>query len=343
MVKLTVGLTRESRVEPLIDGSVKPQNIQLDFVFGSSGEIHYRNLKYDEFDVFQMSISEFLMVKDRSISSKWQWSGLPVFLAKAFIWLGLFVNSGSRINHLDELRGKRVGMPDYPMTAALWMRIFLKEFCGMRPKDIEWYNGRMKEFSHAAIFGLDENPPHGVNINWLTANQTLDVMLDRGELDAAFGFLPGQVGTSDFGNIDRYGGTPVVGNPRIQRLFADGGRQIVTEYYKRTAVLPSNHMFLVQTRILDRYPWVAIELYKAFQKSKEVAYERARRLSSAYLLFEGQDYKSQAKVFGEDPYPLGVRDNRKMLEIIIRGSYEQGLIARLARVEDLFYPSTLDT
>lgn len=134
MLKLIFGLTREPRLEPLIDGTVKPQNINLDFVFSSPGEIHYRNLKYDEFDVFQMSISEFLMVKERAGNKKWRWSGLPVFLSKAFVWLNLFVNVQAGVGNLGDLKGKRVGVQDYPMTAALWMRIFLKEFRNSAPR-----------------------------------------------------------------------------------------------------------------------------------------------------------------------------------------------------------------
>jgi 4,5-dihydroxyphthalate decarboxylase len=339
MLKLTVGLTREARLEPLIDGTIKPNNIELDFVFSSPGEIHYRNLKYDEFDVFQMSISEFLMVKDRG--GKWRWSGLPIFLSKAFLWLNLYVNVSSNITGLGDLTGKRVGIQDYPMTAALWMRLFLKEFHGIQPQDITWFNGRAKDFSHGVIFELDKKPPAGVSIQWLTNEQTLDVMLDQSQIDVAYGVLPRHAG--DFGKIDRYGGTRIVGNQRLRKLFPDGGRQIITDYFQRTGVLPSNHMYVVQTKILEEAPWAALELFKAFQRSKEVSYERAKTAASAYLLFEGHDFKDQAEIFGEDPYPLGVRQNRQMLEILFRGSYEEGLTRNLAKIEDIFYPTTLDT
>jgi 4,5-dihydroxyphthalate decarboxylase len=341
MLKLTVGLTRDPRIEPLADGTVKPQNIELEFVFSSPGEIHYRNLKYDEFDLFQMSISEFLMARERITGTKWQWSALPVFLSKAFVWLNLFANGQSGISNLGDLKGKRVGVPDYPMTAALWMRIFLKELYGIKPQDILWYNGRTKEFSHAVILDLDKNPPPGVNIRWLTDEQTLDVMLDRAELDAAYGFPARYSG--DFGQIDRYGGTPTIGNPRLSKVFPDGGEQITKDYFKKSGVLPSNHLFALQDRVLTANPWVPLELYKAFQRSKEVAYERAKQSVSAYLLFSARDFKTQAEFFGEDPYPLGIKKNRRMLEILFRGSYEDGLTKKLARIEDIFCPSTLDT
>jgi 4,5-dihydroxyphthalate decarboxylase len=341
MLNLTVGLTRDPRIEPLVDGTIKPQNIELDFVFSSPGEVHYRNLKYDEFDVFQMSISEFLMVRERAGGDKWQWSALPVFLSKAFIWLNLFVNRESGITSLGDLKGKRVGVPDYPMTAALWMRIFLKELCGIKPQDISWYNGRTKEFSHAVIFDLDKEPPPGVNIEWLTEERTLDVMLDQGQLDAAYGF-PARY-TGDFGKIDRYGRTPVIGNPRLAKLFIDNGEQMIKQYYEKNGILPSNHLIAIQNRVLAAHPWVALELYKAFERSKQMAYERARQFNSAYLLFGGRDFKTQAEVFGEDPYPLGIRQNKIMLETLFWGSYEDGLTRKPAKIEDIFCRSTLDT
>jgi len=342
MLKLTGGVTRDPRIEPLIDGAVKPENIDLDFVLISPGELHYRNLKYDEFDVFQMSISESIMTKERVDGSKWQWSGLPVFPSKAFIWLNLFVNVEAGIKDLRDLKGKRVGVPDYPMTAALWMRIFLRELYGIKPSDIIWHNGRTKKFSHGVIFDLDKNPPPGVSIQWLSDDQTLDVMLDRGELDAAFGFPPRHE-AHDFSAIDRYGGTPIAGNPKIRKLFPDGGRQIIAEYDQKTGVLPSNHMFMVQNRILEKHPWVALELYKAFGRAKEVAYEKARLACAAYLLFEGDDYKNQTAKFGEDPYPFGIKENRKMLEILFHGSFEEGLTKKSAKIEEVFCRSVLDT
>ena len=344
MVNLTVAVTRNPRFEPLIDGTVKPKNINLEFLVTTPPELFYRNLKYDEFDIFEMSISEFIITRERSDGSRWQWSGLPVFPTKALVWLGLYVNTNAGVNHLGDLKGKRVGVPDYVMTAALWFRAFLKELYGVKPEGVSWFVGRAKQFSHGAILGLDKTPPPGVSLTWLEEDQTFDVMLDRGELDAAYGFVPRHdPKIQTFGNIDRYGGTSFEGNPRMRKLFADGGRQLVQDFYRKTGVVPANHMVAVQNRILEKHPWVALELVKAFREAKQAAYERAKRWRAAYLLFEGEDHKKQAAEFGEDPFPFGIRENRKMLELLFRNSHEDGLTRKLARVEDVFYPTTLDT
>ncbi|MFC1893457.1 hypothetical protein ACFLYR_05455 [Chloroflexota bacterium] len=343
-IKLTVGLTRNPRFQPLLDGVVTPQSIELEFVLCNGAELFYRNLKYDEFDVSEMSFSDTLMVKDNSDGVRWDWSGLPVFLSKAFVWLDIHVNTESGIYELRDLRGKRVGLPDYIMTAALWMRTILKELYGIDPKEITWFNGRTKELSHGGILGVDAEPPPGVSINWLRTEQTLDVMLERGEIDAAYGFsTPYSDRSSVFVSFDRYGGTPINSNPRIHKLLPDGGKQVIVDYYKNTGIIPANHLIIVQNRILRQHPWVALELYKAFQKSKEIAYERANQARSIYLLFEGKDYHEQESTFGSDPYPLGVKANRKMIETLFRSSLEQGLIRKSVQMNEIFHTTTLDT
>jgi 4,5-dihydroxyphthalate decarboxylase len=344
MLKLSVGFSKNIRVEPLVDGSVKSLNLEFQFIQCNPGELFYRNLKYDEFDVFEMSFSEYLMVKARQNKQKWQWSGLPIFLSKAFMWVNLFVNARSQINELADLKGKSLGIPDYPMTAALWFRKLLKELYGIHPEQIVWYNGRTKDRSHAGLMGLDQDAAHGVDLQWLTGQQTLDVMLDRGEIDAAI-LIPrrGDSEANDSKALDRYGGTPLEGNPNIRRLFQDSGRHLIERFYSKTGFLPVNHLIVVQEEVLAKNPWMALELYELFQKSKQKAYEKARYQNQAYLLFQGEDFRKQAKVFGEDPYPFGLQANRPMLQMAMESSLEQRLISAPLSVEECFHPSTWDS
>src|SRR5207245_10880542 len=238
--------------------------------------------KYDEFDLFEMSLSGLAITREKSAGTRWQWNALPVFPAKAFVWLGLFVNNAAAIRNLGDLRGKRVGVPDYVMTAALWFRSFLKELCGIEPADVSWYVGRTKQFSHGAILGLDKTPPVGVSLTWLGEEQTFDRMLDCGELDAAYGFEPRHdPKLQTFGNIDRYGGTPISGNPRLRKLWADGGRRVVIDYFEKTKIVPANQTIAVHSSLLEEHPWVALELFKPVQEAKLTAYERAKWCSSA--------------------------------------------------------------
>ena len=342
MLNLKFGLTKNPRFEPLIDGAVKSERIHSQIVVTTPPELFYRNLKNDEFDVFEMSLSEYLITREQATGERWQWRALPIFPAKAFVWLGLYVNTGAGIREFKDLRGKRVGVPDYVMTAALWFRIFLKELHGIRPDEMSWYIGRTQELSHGGLLGMGTKPPAGVSLTWLTAAQTFDLMLDRGEIDAAYGFAPRHDPKLQSMNIDRYGGTTLEGNPRLRKLFSDGGREVVQAFFNKTGIVPANHVIVVQRRLLDDSPWLADELLKLFSDSKQAAYDKQARRGPGYLYFDGNDPVSQAATYGDDPFPFGVSKNRRMLEMLFRNSHQEGLTRNLARIEDLFFPSTLD-
>ena len=258
-------------------------------------------------------------------------------------WTQLLVNNDSGISSLADLKGKRIATPDYDMTAALWFRITLKDLYGIEASDNIWFNGRTKELSHGGALGLDKAGPVGITHHWFKVDQTMDVELDKGELDACFPFRPGSpVSAGDPTVIDRYGGTQVEGNPRIRQLL-DNPRDIIFEYYRQTGFFQPNHHVIVQNRILREHPWVAQELYKAFLRSKAVAYERAKYYQSAYLYFSGTDFQDQAALLGDDPFPIGLHAMGKNIERAIQGSLEQGLLTKPLGLEDVYFHTTLHT
>lgn len=343
-LRLKMAFSDNPRVRPLVDGTVKMENIELDAVTVDPSNLFQRNLAYDDFDVSEMSISETLLAMERRKGDQWDWAKLPVFLSRGHVWPNLWVNNSSGIQTLADLKGKRIGVPDYDMTAALWFRITLKDLYGIEASDNEWFNGRTKELSHGGILGLDKQPPVGITHHWLAVDQTMDVMLDRGEIDACTQIRAGRsITAGDTTVIDRYGGTQLEGNPRIRKLLPDDGKAVVYEYYQKTGFFHSNHHVIVQNRILKEHPWAAMELFMAFQRSKEVAYEQARQHQSTYLYFQGNDFQNQAAVLGEDPYPIGIKAFGKNIERAIQGSLEHGLITKLLTLEDIYYPATLNT
>jgi 4,5-dihydroxyphthalate decarboxylase len=343
MLKLKLALTKNPRFEPLVDGRVKSADLDLDIFVTTPPELFYRNLKNDEFDVFEMSLSEYLITREQAKGDRWQWSALPIFPAKAFVWLGLYVNTAAGIAGLQDLRGKRVGVPDYVMTAALWFRIFLKELHGIGRDEISWYIGRTRDLSHGGLLGTDTAPPAGVSLTWLNAGQTFDVMLDRGEIDIAYGFAPRHDPKLFSLNIDRYGGTPLEGNPRLNKLFTDGGRAVIEAFFRKTGIVPANHVIVAQRRLLEQQPGLAAELLRLFSASKEAAYAAEARHGHAYLYFGGTATASQAAIYGEDPFPFGIGRNRAMLEMLFRNSHAEGLTRRLATIDEVFFRGTLDT
>ena len=343
MLNLKLGVTKNPRFEPLIDGSVKSDQLNMNIHVTTPPELFFKNLKNDEFDVFEMSLSEFLITREQAKGDRWQWQALPIFPAKAFVWMTLFVNTGAGIQSLCDLKGKRVGIPDYVMTAGLWFRVILRELCAIQPNEISWYIGRVQELSHGGLLGMDTKPPAGVSTTWLTTAQTFDVMLDKGEIDAAYGFAPRHDAKLMTLNIDRYGGTPLEGNPRLRKMFADGGLSIVEAFHKKTGIVPANHVIVAQRRVLEQNSWLPIEIVRLFSESKRIAYERGNFGSPAYLYFENSDRASQEKMVGNDPFPFGIKNNRKMLEALFRNSHEEGLTQHLAKIEEVFFQALLDT
>jgi 4,5-dihydroxyphthalate decarboxylase len=343
-LRLTIGFSDNPRLDPLKDGTVKPQNIELEFVTLEPGTLFWRNLAYDEFDASEMSISETLLARERGDGTKWDWSALPVFLSRGHHWPNLYVNANSGIAGLGDIRGKRIGVPDYDMTAALWFRITLKDLYGIEARDNIWFNGRTKELSHVGALGLDKEGPRGVEHHWLSADQTLDQMLDRGEIDACTAIRPqSRVTAGDPTVIDRWGGTAIEGNPRLKKLLDDNGKSVVLEFYRKTGCFQPNHHVIVQNRILREHPWAALELYDAFRRSKEIAYERARRHEATRVYFPGQDFAEQSAVIGGDPYPLGLAAMGRNIERAIKGSVEQGLLTRPLALDDIYFRTTLKT
>jgi len=343
MLNLKIGLTKNPRFEPLIDGSVKSDKLNLTIHVTTPPELFFKNLKNDEFDIFEMSISEFLITREQAKAGQWQWQALPVFPAKAFVWMTLYVNTRVGIQSICDLKDKRIGIPDYVMTAGLWFRVILRTLCGIKPEEISWFIGRVPELSHGGLLGGRSKPPAGITARWLTTAQTFDVMLDHGEIDAAYGFAPRHDPKLMTLNIDRYGGTPLEGNPRLRKMFADGGLSIVEAFLKKTGIVPANHVIVAQRRLLGQNPWLAGEIFRLFNESKRIAYERADFTGPAYLYLEHSDRTSQEKMVGADPFPFGIKANRYMLETLFHYSNAEGLTQRLAKIEEVFCPSLLET
>ncbi|HEY7059874.1 MAG TPA: hypothetical protein VII06_00235 [Chloroflexota bacterium] len=327
-MKLRVAYMMNPRLAPLLDGTAKPEGIELEFELGLSSHWFYHHLTQNDFDVFEYSISDYLIVRDRPELRHLEWTALPVFLLKAYPPLHTHVNVGAGINSLADLGGKRFGLPDFEMTAGLWMRAMIRELYGIRPQDIEWYVGRPRGQGRSLELGLDKHPPTGVSLNWLPEPGAMQRMLDSGEIDAAFP------------------GTDILlhPSPTVKWLFAaDGGRGFFGEFYRKTGFLPCNHTIVVQRRILEREPGAAMALYDAFERSKQEAYRRARAAQEAYLIFPGDDFDQQAATFGADPYPSGLAANRAMLAMAAQESFDEGLVSRPPDVDSLFWETVRGT
>lgn len=327
-LQLSLIVTDGPRTRPIIDGAVKPDGIDLAITVAHPSEIFWRQLSYEEFDVSEMSMSSFLIL---TAHGDRRWAALPVFTSRMFFHTWSLVRSDSRIEKPQDLKGKRIGVPEYQQTAALWARGALQHEFSVSPTEMEWYMERTEERSHGGHTGF--TPPPGVRFNRIPADKSMASMLLSGELDASLLYI------GERNLVDR-SGVDLTGNPAIKTLYpdpvAEGAR-----YYQKTGLFPINHGMVVKRSLLETHPWVAINLYKAFDEARERVAARRRELARVYFEL-GLLPVEQRGVLETDPYPYGVQANRQVLDTIAAYSHEQGLTPRVVKLDEVFAPSTME-
>jgi 4,5-dihydroxyphthalate decarboxylase len=321
---LSIGITSNPRTWPLIDGTVKPDGIELIPTVLHPSELFWRQLNFAEFAVSEMSVSSFMMVRANGDT---RFVGLPVFTTRMFFHSGILVRRDAGIKTPADLKGKRVGVPEYQQTAALWIRGVLQHEFGVSAAEMEYFMERPPARSHGGATGF--KPPPGVTIHTIPDDKSIGSMMLSGELDAALFYLR----TTNL--VDR-STADLAAHPDIAFLFPDRVAENV-RFYRKTALYPINHMTVVRADVAAREPWVVLNLLKAFSRANEIA--EAQRL-------EHVDYHLAAGLMSGDARAAlvrhGVKANRHVIETIAQYSNEQGLTPRRVTVEELFAPSTLD-
>jgi len=327
-LQLKAAFSPNPRIQPLVDGEVRIPGVEIEWTFGNPGNLHLMHMTDNAFDVFEFSISNFSITRQQPAQrERLRWAAIPIFLSKAFMWRRIAVNVQAGIGSLADLKGKRVGVPDFQMTAAVWMRIVMRELYGIQAQDVDWFNGRTAEQSHGE--GVHEALASGIRLRQATSLGQLSRMLQSGELDAAYGAEQ---------NVE------VEDHPNIRPLFGKGDfPRVVGEFRQKTGATPTNHTVVVQQALIDRHPELAMDLYNAFEQSKQRAYERARQAAPAYFLFPDQPFARQGQIFGDDPFPSGVSANRAMLELLFSCSVAEGLLPSKPEPASLFHESTRAT
>ena len=335
MSKLTLGFVSEKneRVDPLVDGRVPVEGVELIGTRSDPSETFWRQLNFQEFEIAEMSLSSYLIARSRGIDM----IAIPVFPARRFMHMELFYHVDSGIKQPSDLVGKRLGVGEYQQTAALWTRGILEHDFGVSQYKIDWYMERSEAFSHGGATGF--TPPPGISFHRIPGDKSLATMLVNNELDAA----PTHRAFSRESNIiDRSTQIRARGGDwsKVKPLFADRIAE-GTRFFKAHGYIPANHAYVIRGDIYRKYPWLAFNLYKAFVAAKELAQERLAASIPSGLIF-GPEYRAQTRaIFGDDPFPYGVHANRAMLQTMIDFSFEQGLTTDKQKLEDLFAPSTL--
>jgi 4,5-dihydroxyphthalate decarboxylase len=335
MPNLTLGFISafNERVEPLMNGTVQVDDSELIPTYSHPAETFWRQLKFGEFEVAEMSMSSYLIARSRGADM----IALPVFPSRRLFQTELSYHVDSGITKPEDLGGKRLGVAEYQQTAALWIRGILEHDFGVSQYKIHWYMERSEEMSHGGATGF--KPPPGISFNRIGQNKSLASTLLENELDVAHVASPWVLQANALDRSSRIAGK---GDwSRIKALFpdrmAEGAR-----FHKKHGFLPVNHAYIIRGDIHRENPWVAAALYDGFIRAKALAREKLlEQIPSA--LFFGPEYLSMTReMIGEDPFPYGIKDNKAMLDTITDYSYEQGLTPRKMKVEELFAEETLD-
>lgn len=333
-IKLSFISGLNERVQPLMDGTVQPEGVELIATYSDPSETFWRQLKFQEFEISEMSLSSYLIAKSRGMDM----IAVPVFPSRRFMHTQLSYHMDSGIKQPNNLVDKRIGVGEYQQTASLWTRGILEHDFGVSQYKVHWYMERSEELSHGGATGF--TPPKGISFQRIPPDKSLASMLVNHEVDAAPVHRASQRETNIIDRSTRIRAKEGDWS-KVKLLFPDRIAE-GTRFFKKHGYIPANHAYIIRGDIYRKYPWLAFNLYKAFVKAKELAQERLGESVPSGLVFGAEYLTKTREIFGEDPYPYGVKANREMLQTIVDYSYEQGLTSEKLKIEDLFAPSTLD-
>jgi len=326
-LQLSLGIASNPRSWPILDGTVKPDGIELVPTILHPSEMFWRQLKFADFDVSEMSMSSLMMAR---AGGDERWVGLPVFTTRKFFHTDILVRRDAKIDKPADLKGRRVGVPEYQQTAALWIRGILQHEFGVAPTEMEFWMERVPSHSHAGALAF--KPPPGVTINQIPPEKSIGSMMLARELDSVIHYLRKQ-------NLVDRSTADLENHPDIKFLFDPMTEGI--RYYRKTGIFPINHGMVVRREIAEKHPWVILNLLKAFEAANDIA--NAQRMEHVeYHLAVGAIAPESAEALREPVVRHGIKAKRKTLETAAVYSLEQGLTPRLMKLDELFAKSTMD-
>jgi 4,5-dihydroxyphthalate decarboxylase len=329
-LQLSLAVSSNPRTWPIIDGRVKADGIDLVISVLGPAEMFWRQLSFAEFDVSEMSMSELMMIRDRGDE---RFVGIPVFTTRRFYHTGMLVRRDAKIAGPADLKGKRVGVPEYVQTSALWTRGVLENEFGIAPKDMAFFMERVPARSHAGAIGF--KAPPGVTIKQIPPEQSIGAMMLAGELDACMSYIGKRADLIDRSTAD------LEHHPDIRPLFPDTTAE-AERYYKKTAIYPINHGMVVKRAVYERNPWVVLNILKAFNQANDVA-DDERRSHVAYHLETGLVPPQYRKSLATRIIQYGLKANRATLDMAANYSNQQGLTQRIMTMNELFASNAIDT
>jgi len=323
-VPITIACGNYDRTRAIRDGRVKVEGCDVTYLPMYPEEIFHRAFKFQEFDVSEISFSSYIRTVSAGTAA---YIGVPAFVSRIFRHSGIYVRKGAGIEKPEDLRGKRIGVPEYQITAVVWMRGMMQHEYGVKPSEIHWRSGGQEQAGREERTPLKPIP--GLDLKAIPHDKTLVGMLRDGELDALF--------------TARAPSSFLAGEPHIARLFPDT-RKAEVAYYRKTKLFPIMHLIGIRKSLAEKYPWLATSVYKAFCEAKALAMIDLRDVNALMVTLpwlEAETHETAA-IMGDDFWKYGIDENRPDIEALAQYIHEQGLADRKVKIEELFHPSVFD-
>jgi len=322
-LNLSVAIGDYDRNRPLMTGAVQMDGVDPIFMTLSPEEIFFRALRTYDFDICELSLSSFTV---KTAAGNSPYVGIPCFLSRMFRHTSIYVRT-DRIKKPEDLKGKRVGLPEYQLTANVWARAILEDDYGVKPSDIQWVRGAIEDVGR--IEKISIKLPPDVHLEEAPEGRTISDLLDKGEIDGFIAPRPPHL---------------VKPNPNVGWLFRDPVAE-AKDYYKRNGIFPIMHLVGVRRSLVEQHPWLPAAVMKAFEQSKALAVAALSDTAATKVTmpFVEESLKSARELMGEDFWSYGLEPNRKALENFLKHHHAQGLSSRLVTPEELFHPSTHET
>ena len=323
-LRLSVAMGDYDRTRPLVDGRVRVDGADPVFMLLTPEEMFFRSMRHEAFDVCELSFSSYSV---RTARGDCPYVAIPVFLSRMFRHTSIYVRK-DRIRRPEDLKGRRVGVPEYQLTANVWARAILQDDYGVAPEDIRWVRGGIETPGRPEKIAL--NLPPGVVIESAPDGVTISDMLDRGEIDGFIAPRP------PAGNA--------LTNPDVGWLF-DDPTAAAKDYFRRTGIFPIMHVVGVRKTLVEAHPWVPAALQKAFTAAKQVALEALNDTSATKVTmpFVEEQLKAARETLGPDYWSYGVAGNEAAIDAFLRHHHSQGLSSRRLSVSEVFHPSTYES
>jgi len=323
-LKLSIAVGDYDRTRALIDGAVAIDGVDPVYMTLVPEEIFFRAIRAAEFDICELSLSSYTM---KTAQGNSPYIAVPAFVSRTFRHTSVYVRT-DRVKKPADLKGRKVGVPEYQLTANVWARAFLDDDYGVKPADVHWIRGGIEEAGRPEKLAI--NLPAGVRLEDAPEGATISALLEAGEIDGFIAPRPPKL-------VEK-------GHPHIGWLFADPAA-VAKDYFKRTGFFPIMHVLGIRRELAERHPWLPGAVLKAFEQAKRLAVERLAdtAATSVTLPFVEEALKDARVLMGQDFWSYGVAPNRKVLDYFLGQHHAQGLSSRRVAVDELFHPATYET